>query len=383
VLARLVEPRDDLAGALSAELARLTGVQVPPATWNFAALPKHLRVNYRVLDGGNVVGTGRDLAELRRELRPRLRAMLADAAAGLTRTGLRTWDFGTLPQVFTSAGAGGSPRGSPGGRAEVRGYPALADAGDAVDIRIFDTRAEADAAMRLGTRRLLLITVASGVRSIASRLPLAEKMALSNHPYRGAAAMLDDCAAAAADQVIAAAGGPPWDAAGFARLVEIARDRLAPATARVVESVAQVLSEAQEVSIRLTGAHPVPALEPALADMRAQFAGLIYSGFIAATGSLRLPDLVRYLRAIVRRLDKLAGEQDRDAGRMAVVHRVAEAYQQRLRDLPPEARARADVQAIHWQIEELRVSLFAQVLGTAAAVSEKRVLTAIDALAVR
>ncbi|MBO0823967.1 MAG: ATP-dependent RNA helicase HrpA, partial [Actinobacteria bacterium] len=366
VVARLGEPHGELGAALSAELSRLSGVVVPESAWNFAALPGHLRVNYRVLDGESVVATGRDLDDLREQLRPRLHATVAGAAAdaGLTREGLRTWDFGTLPWVFTSG--------------PVRGYPALADAGDAVDIRIFDTRAEADASMRLGTRRLLLIAVPSGVRSIASRLPMAEKMALSSHPYRGAAAMLDDCASAAVDEIITDAGGPAWDAAGFARLVDTTRDRLAPTTARVVQVVAGVLAEAHEIEISLSGARPVPAVESALADMRAQLGGLIYPGFIAATGSRRLPDLVRYLRAMLRRLDKIAGEPTRDAERMAVIHRVADAYAALLRALPPEGQARADVQAVRWLIEELRVSLFAQVIGTPMTVSEKRVMAAID-----
>jgi ATP-dependent helicase HrpA len=144
--------------------------------------------------------------------------------------------------------------------------------------------------------------------------------------------------------------------------------------------VARVLIEAHDVQIRLSGANPVPALQPALADMRAQFAGLIQPGFIAATGARRLPDLVRYLRAIVRRLDKIAGEQVRDADRMAVVRRVADAYQARLRDLPAQARARPDVATVRWLIEELRVSLFAQVVGTPVPVSEKRVRAAIEGL---
>ncbi len=405
VVARLGAPQGSLADALSAELTRLTGVAVPVPAWDFAGLPPHLRINYEVLDGDVVVADGRDLSELRTRLRPRLRAALDDAAADLTRTGLRTWDFGTLPRVFPADGAApapsaGPPRvfpadgaapapsaGAPGdrpgpaaGTPRLRGYPALVDAGAAVDIRIFDTRADADAAMRPGIRRLLLLTVPSGARSIAARLPIADKMAMSRHPYQSAAALLDDCAAAAADQVIEEAGGPAFDAAGFAALVAAARDRLAPATARVVESVARVLGEAHEVEIRLAGAHPVPVLEPALADMRAQFAGLVYPGFVAATGARRLPDLVRYLRAIVRRLDKLAGEQVRDADRMATVHRAASDYAARLRELPAEARSRPAVQAVRWLIEELRVSLFAQVLGTPVPVSEKRIRAAIAAL---
>ena len=368
-LAALGAPSGDLRDALSAELARLTGVRVPRSAWDVERLPAHLRVTYRVLDGDRVLATGKDLAELRRQLRPELTAVLAEAAAGLTRTGARSWDFGTLPRVFSSG--------------QVRGYPALADTGDAVDVRIFGTEAEANASMRLGTRRLVLIAVPSGVRSIAGRLPMNAKMAMSRHPYAGAAAMLDDCAAAAADQVIEDPGGPAWDAEGFARLVAAARDGLAPATARVLDAVAQILSEAHEVEIRLTGANPVPAVAAALADMRAQFGRLIHPGFISEAGARRLPDLVRYLRGIVRRLDKLAGEQARDAERMAAVHRMTAAYEAMLAELPPADRDLPGPQSIRWLIEELRVNLFAQVLGTSGPVSEKRIMTAIDGLLTR
>ena len=368
-LAALGAPSGDVRDALSAELARLTGVRVPRAAWNVEGLPAHLRVTYRVLDGNRVLATGKDLEELRRQLRPELTAVLAEAAAGLTRTGARSWDFGTLPRVFSTG--------------QVRGYPALADTGDAVDVRIFGTEAEANASMRLGTRRLVLIAVPSGVRSIAGRLPMNAKMAMSRHPYAGAAAMLDDCAAAAADQVIEDAGGLAWDAEGFARLVAAARDGLAPATARALDAVAQILAEAHEVEIRLTGATPVPAVAAALADMRAQFGRLIHPGFISEAGARRLPDLVRYLRGIVRRLDKLAGEQARDAERMAAVHRVTAAYETMLAELPPADRDLPGPQSIRWLIEELRVNLFAQVLGTSGPVSEKRIMTAIDGMLTR
>ena len=367
VLSGLREPGGDLLDAIGARLAQLTGVRVPRSAWDVAGLPAHLRVTYRITDGDRVLATGKDLDDLRRELEPRLSDRLATAAAGLTRTGVRRWDFGTLPEEFSDG--------------QVRGYPALSDTGDAVDVVIFSSRAEADAAMRRGTRRLLLLAVPSGVRSIASRLPMPLKMAMSRHPYAGAAAMLEDCAAAAADEVIAEAGGPPRDAAGFARLTEAGRDQLAPETARVVERVAGILAEAQTVDLQLTGATPVPAVAAALADMRAQFNGLIHAGFISEAGARRLPDVLRYLRGITRRLDRLAGEHARDAERMAVVHRVSAAYEAARRELPPSELSRPDVLAIRWQIEELRVSLFAQVLGTPAPVSEKRIMTALDALA--
>jgi ATP-dependent helicase HrpA len=363
VLSRLGPVQGDLLGALGAELGRIGGVTIPWDAWDLSRLPAHLRMTFRVLDGDQVLASGKDLAALRRQLRPRLEAALSDAASDITRTGLSDWTFGTLPRIFRHG--------------QVRAYPALADAGNTVDVRLFPTAAEASDAMRRGTRRLLLLRVPSGVRSIAGRLPPQAKLALSSHPYPSASALLDDCAACAADFVIAESGGPAWDAAGFARLVDAARSSLAIATADVVEVVTRVLAEAHEVRTRLERAGgPAVALE----DMRAQFSALIYPGFIAETGLRRLPDLVRYLKAIIRRLDKMAESAARDAERMAVVHRVTDAYQQTLRELGEPARSDGDAAAIRWMIEELRVSLFAQALGTPEPVSEKRIRAALDRL---
>ena len=305
VAARLGEPHGSLLDALGAELGRLGGVQIPRDAWDLSRLPAHLRITFRVMDAGQELASGKDLDELRQRLRPRLQTMLTEAASDIIRTGLRDWSIGTLPRVFT--------------RDRVTAYPALADTGDAVDVRLFETEAEASAAMRRGTRRLLLLQVPSGVRSIADRLSNERKLAMSRSPYPGIGALLDDCAACAADQVIADAGGPAWDADGFARLVAAARDALPLATARVVDVAAQVLEAAHEAEIRLQRA-ATPALAAALADARAQFAALIYPGFVSETGLRRLPDLVRYLRAISRRLDTAAQDPGRDADRMAVVH---------------------------------------------------------------
>jgi ATP-dependent helicase HrpA len=367
VLAALGPAHGDLLGALAAELGRMGGVTIPREAWDLSRLPAHLTVTFRVTDSGRVLATGKDLAVLRQELRPRLRAALTEAAGGITRTGLRTWDIGTLPRVFTAG--------------QVRAYPALADAGDSVDVRLFEMEAEASDAMWRGTRRLLLLQVPSGVRSVASRLPVNATLAMSRHPYPSAGALLDDCAACAADQVIADAGGPAWDAGGFARLLEAARSSLPAATAAVVGAVARVLEEAQRAEAAL-GRATSPALAPAAADMRAQLSALIHPGFVAETGSRRLPDLVRYLRAITQRLEKAPADPGRDAERMAVVHRVTDAYRRTLEERAASGRGGADAATLRWMIEELRVSLFAQTLGTPMPVSEKRIVAALDRLTV-
>jgi ATP-dependent helicase HrpA len=365
VTPRLGDPHGSLLDALSRELGRLAGVPVPRDAFDLSRLPAHLRITYRVLDGDQELASGKDLGELRERLRPRLQKMLTGAASDLLRTGLRSWDVGTLPRVFTHD--------------QVTAYPALADTGDAVDVRLFDTEAEAAAAMVTGNRRLLLLQVPTGIRSIADRLPTQRKLAMSRNPYPGIGALLDDCLAAAADQVIADAGGPAWDADGFARLVAQARPALPLATWRAVDLAAQALEAAHEAETRLP-ATPSPVLAAAFADARAQFGGLIYPGFVSETGLRRLPDLVRYLRAISRRLDTVAEDPGRDAARMAAVHRVAGAYEQAVATMPAGRRSAADVQAVRWMIEELRVSLFAQVLGASGPVSEKRILAALDRL---
>jgi ATP-dependent helicase HrpA len=366
VLARLGEPRGDLLAALGAELGRRGGVAIPRDAWDLSKLPAHLRITFRVVDGDQVLATGKDLRALREELRPRLHETLTEAAGGIARSGLTTWDLGSLPRVFAAG--------------EVRAYPALADAGDAVDVRLFGTEAEAAEAMWRGTRRLLLLQVPSGVRSIAGRLPAGAKLALSRHPYPNASALLEDCVACAADEVIVTAGGPAWDAAGFARLLEVARSALPVTTAGMIDAVARALAAAQ-VAEAAAGRATSPALAPALADVRAQLAALIYPGFVGQTGARRLPDLTRYLRAITQRLEKMPAAPGRDAGRMAVVHRVTHAYEQVMAELAASGRSSAEASGVRWMIEELRVSLFAQTLGTPAPVSEQRIQSVLDRLA--
>jgi ATP-dependent helicase HrpA len=365
VLARLGPPHGDLLDALGAELGRMSGVPIPREAWDLSRLPGYLRPTFRVLDSGHVLASGKDLAALRRQLRPRLQQALTEAARGITRSGLRTWDLGALPRVFTDG--------------PVRAYPALADAGDAADVRLFETEAEAAEAMWRGTRRLLLIQVPSGVRSVASELPVDAKLAMSRHPYPSVGALLDDCVACAADQVIADAGGPAWDAAGFRRLLAAARAALPAVTAEVVGNVARALAEAHRAEAGL-GRATSPVLAAAVADMRAQLSALIHPGFVTETGARRLADLVRYLRAITWRLEKAAADPGRDAGRMEIVHRVTEAYRRAEKEGAASGRWDAEARALRWMIEELRVSLFAQTLGTPAPVSEKRILAALDRL---
>jgi ATP-dependent helicase HrpA len=367
VLARIGEsaPDGDIREVLSRELLRLRGTRVPPEAFDLEKIPSHLRITFRIVDHSRVLATGKDLTVLQRQLRPKLRATLSARAGSLTRTGATSWDFGTLPQVFADG--------------DVTAYPALVDTGTAVDVRLFETADAARAAMRAGTRRLVLLGARSPVREIAARLSVAEKLALSHNPHGGVAAMFADCVDCAADGLIADAGGPAWDAAGFAALADKVRSGLHAATWEVVTRAEEILRRAHAVEVRL-GTLRSPVLAPAADDIRAQLRGLVNPGFLTAAGSRRLPALVRYLRAIEHRLDKLADNAGRDAQQMAVVHRAEEQYRAALAALPAPARATEAAREIRWMIEELRVSLFAQSIGTPSPVSERRIRAAIEHL---
>jgi ATP-dependent helicase HrpA len=365
VVARLGEPSGDLRDAIGRELRSLRGVSVPRDAWDLSKLPRHLRITVRVTDSGHVLAEGKDLAELQRELRPRLRAVLSEAAGGITRTGLTSWNIGELPREFRNG--------------SVLAYPALADAGATVDVRLFETPDAARAAMWAGTRRLILLGAPSPVKSIAGRLSTRAKLALSHNPHGGVAAMFADCVTCAADYLMAEAGGPAWDREGFERLSASVRSGLHEVTIEVVTQVEAALRLAHSVGARLEDNYADP-LRPAVADMRAQLSRLIYPGFVAATGYRRLPHLTRYLRGIERRLDKLPENPARDAANMAIAQRAEEAYQQAVADLPAARRSQPDVTEVRWMLEELRVSLFAQTLGTQAPVSENRILAALSRL---
>jgi ATP-dependent helicase HrpA len=348
--------------AIAHELQRLTAVPIPRDAWQLEAVPEHLKATFRVVDeAGTTLAEGKDLAALKRQLRQELRAALSTVAHDIERTGLRDWDFDELPRTVE--------RSRPG--LVVTAYPALVDDGDTVSIRLLDTEAEQRAQMWRGTRKLVLLNTPSPVKQLVRRLPNDAKLTLSNNPHGGVPALLDDCIACAADKLIADAGGPAWHREGFARIRDTVRSGLSDTAYEVITTVHRVLAAKQEVDTRLAGREG-----PAVDDMRSQLNSLVYKGFITATGYRRLPDLIRYVSAIARRLEKLPERPDRDADWMRSVHELLREYQ-RLRDGQPPS---PELRQIRWMIEELRVSYFAQTLGTPYPVSEKRIRRALAEL---
>ena len=260
------------------------------------------------------------------------------------------------------------------------GYPALVDEGDTVALRVLPTEAEQAAAMWAGVRRLLLLGAPSPVKYVSARLDGRAKLALTQNPHGSLAALLADCSAAAVDEILAEAGGPPWDAEGFAKLADRVRAELAERVLELLRAAQQVLAVWGPLTARLDEPVP-PPLRPAYEDVRAQVAGLVGPGFVAGTGRRRLADVRRWLAAAEHRLDRLPGDTARDATRTARVHAVEAELASFVAGLPPARRDTDAVRQLRWMVQELRVNVFAQVLGTPYPVSEQRIYRAMDALA--
>jgi ATP-dependent helicase HrpA len=376
VLARLDPSRgESLTAALQRELGDRNGVHIDAEDWDWSRVPGFLCPTFRVLDdAGTVLATGKNLTALRQRLEPQLQALVAAGAHALERTDLRGWptfdtrEGGTIPDTTESVRDG----------QVVRGFPALVDEGGTVALRVLTDPDAARLAMWRGTRRLVLTEVPPPVKAVLGELSNKAKLALAAAPHPNGAALFADCADAAVDAILAAHGGPARDAAGFAALVRAVRAELPTGLRRVISDVVTILTVAQDVDAALAGAARGPFAD-AVADMRAQYNGLLFPGFVTATGAAQLGQLPRYLRGIARRLERLPADPVRDAARMGTVAQLSREFAQFRATLPMVRRDDPDVREIRWLLEELRVSLFAQTLGTPRPVSEKRILAAMDA----
>ena len=364
-----VPDQGSLLDVLSVRLRDMRGVTIPRDAWDLSRVPGHLLMTFRVLDpDGTVRAEGKDLAALQRQCKPQTREVLAETVPGIERAGLTEWNFGDLPQLQEEDRNG----------YRLKAYPALADERDSVAVRLFDNQTAAQLAMWHGTRRLLRLTLPSPMKPLLAALSSNTKLALGANPYDSVPDLLDDCVRTGLDKLMIDNGGVSWEEAGFQRLRAAVKPELVPTTIDVAEQVAKILTAARRVERSLSGKFAFAQLA-SLQDMKRQLAALVFKGFVSASGWWRLPDLVRYLTAIERRVAKLTQSGDADAVKMAKVHEVEAAYHELVAALP-NAAASPQGQEVRWMCEELRVSYFAQDLGTRYPVSDKRIRAAIQAL---
>ncbi|WP_159611610.1 ATP-dependent RNA helicase HrpA [Glutamicibacter sp. JC586] len=404
---------DDLAESLALVLRRLRGMVVDPAVFDFSALPAHLRFGFTVTDAsGKVLGQGDDLAALQYKFAAANRAALASGvnspgkptapsspsapAKNKTKKSAKgpgnqsaagAWDQQALdhwPQLESSGDTLGDTLPTKVTTTvmgqEITAFPGLNDTGSLVDLTVFRSQVERDAAHRAGVIRLLMLRLPSSAKFVISHLKNAEKLVFTQNPHGSIDKLIADCTMAAVDQLVPEK--LPMNRADFEALYETVRAEQIDTVFTITAVVAKVFGSSTRINKDLKNTKSL-AMFAAVTDIRSQLEQLIYPGFIAATGAANLMRLPRYMQGIEVRLEKLrGGALTRDSQALVLIQKLEDEYDTALNKVPQGARVPAMLAQVKWMLEEMRISLFAQELGTAYSVSEKRIRKAMkDGLA--
>ncbi len=366
-LAAVAPGEEPLLDALERYLRATTGVVVPREAWSWDRVEDHLKPTFRVVDGdGTEAARGKLLEELKAPLRPQFERALAEVAsdAGVTTSGETSWTFGPIPDSLTHTRAGH----------EVRAYPGLVDEGDTVGLAVFGSEDEALSRHRLGVLTLVKLgsgsTTGATVKAALTSLSNTQRLALAASPYASVTDLAEDVVSAIVVDVIEARP-VVRDAAAFADLGRAAVVSEEQLRAALVE-VGSVL-DAWRITDRVLRGRAEMQQLPALSDLSAQLERLIYPGFIADAGLTRLRHYPRYLAAMQLRRERLPGQVTKDRAWQDQVVGLQDAYLHQVAALPPGRPPGEQLRRARWLLEEFRVSLWAQQLGTAEAVSDQRV----------
>ncbi|PIE36826.1 MAG: ATP-dependent RNA helicase HrpA [Gammaproteobacteria bacterium] len=349
-LVEALEPTNEpLCTALSRQLRRMSGVEVPRDAWDTSVLLDHLVMRYEIIDGeGRVLAVGRDLAALQAQFADAVEeSLLHFGDDSIERDAVTDWNFGDLPESMDIEKAG----------LTLKAYPALEARKDGtVGIRLFATSEAAAAAMPRGLRRLCQIMLRDDLRYLQRGLPDIDVLALRFAPVAGKEVLVNDIIDASFDEAFIREGDWPRTREDFMTRFEAGRQTLKDTAVTISAVLMQVFEQHRQVAKRLGGTD---------------------------TGLARLRRLPVYFQAIGRRLDAIDRSPEKDRRRRAEFLPVWE----RFRKLPREREGDADYarerRELRWAFEELRVSLFAQELGTREKVSVSRLEQRVEAMARR
>ncbi|MDH4581176.1 ATP-dependent RNA helicase HrpA [Pseudomonas sp. BN415] len=364
-LAKLVFAQGSLPESLGRELQRMTGARVPEEAWVEAAaqLENHLKMNLEVVDArGKFLGEGRDLVEITARFAEASQAALAIPQAQKEQKPVEAKGFAQVAEKTQQKVAGLS----------MTVYPALVEEGGSVKESRFPTQAEADWQHRRALQRLLLQQLAETAKFLRGKLPGLTDLGLLYRDMGRVDALVEDILLASLDScILDGEASLPRDGAALASLAEKKRGAWAEHAERLARLTLEILKLWHGLQKRFKGRIDL-AQAVALNDIKAQLANLVYPGFVRETPAEWLKELPRYLKAIEQRFDKIAAQLQRDRVWSGEIAGYWEQYRARLAKHAQEGKRDPELVLYRWMLEEYRVSLFAQQLGTRMPVSDKR-----------
>jgi ATP-dependent helicase HrpA len=352
-----------LTDAMAAVLERVTGVSVTSDAWRIEQLPAHLQMRFCVVDEhGEALISSRDPGALHRSVADE-HLDLGPAAATDEPSGKvsKEWTFGTLACTEQVQRGG----------VLMTAYPALAVCEDGVGVRLYTTPAEADAAMRAGLESLVRLHCSRRFKQLTRALPGIDVMCLQYRTLGSCSELRQDLVTAILRQAFFDREVLPRDKTGFDALVNRGLVRVADAVERLCPLVQEILTLFHELN-RGTKTTVAPAMIPLYSDLRSQLDQLVHAGFVASVPQRWLESYPRYLRGMTLRLEKLRLDPGRDRQRLQRVAPHWRSLLEKLADANTRGALDPALERYRWLLEEFRISVFAQELGTAVPVSEKR-----------
>ena len=373
--------------ALARYLERTRGVSVPRDAWSQArlrrALPAHLLMRFRITSrDGAVLGGGRRLDEIERRLvgPPRRAGGVAPDRGGRGDRGYTAWTFGAVPvEAENRAGDGSGVV-----------FPALCDVGSGVVIEHYQARGPAERSHFRGLVRLFTLALRREARASLRALPGIDELCLVYAMIASAPDWVDapagpagcpapgtsaeacrDLVERTVARIFVAPAGEVRERSRFEAALAASRGEFAGGLTAAVDGGLSILRAARVVR-RLIDAPDLHAPAESLADARRQLDGLVHHGFLAATPDYAFASLPRYLEALRVRLEKLRRGGANDSRRLAEILPLQQRLEWRVRDTRARGRRDAELARHRWMLEEYRVSVFAQELGTAFSVSRKK-----------
>lgn len=366
---RLIPFEGPLTQQLADVLRELGGHGINASDFQPDKLPEHLRMNYAAIDKrGTIIDSDRNLAALRERQAGHIKSSVSRVSRTAESTAVSEWTddtLGTVDKTVTTTVDGH----------EVTAYPALVATKDGVELKVHPTKAAADAAMVTTTLTLLMREISVSTAQMVKGLPLQQRVAVDSYPHGGADGLVNDARVAAIRDLMLEAGGPVRSPEAFSELKDTVKPQVPGRVRQSIVSIAPGLAEYSNLRAELSQWDG-----PAIDDMEKQLNFLLPPNAITVHGATHLRHLPRYIQAMRIRLEDMSLDPDRDADRQAEVDNAKAYLANRLRNLPAGREKTREVKDIHWMIEELRVSLFAQRLGTAHAVSLRRIQKAVDKL---
>lgn len=360
-----------LLSALAKELQRMSGVRLSPEDWDSFSLPPHLTMRFSVVGSSGVqLRSGRDLEELKSAYIDVVEdSLLKFSDNSIEKESVTDWNFGDLPLSIDIEKSGMT----------LQGFPALQATDEGVGIKMFATEAAARSAMPLGVRALYKQVLKDEIKYLQRKLPDINVLSLRFTPFGSKQALINDIINAAIDETFINHHELPRTRDSFLSSLQANRAQLVSVAGRFCEMLGQSFEHHRHVAKRLEGSLSLSWIEPAT-DLKDQISSLIFPGFVAATGSERLNRLPVYFQAMSKRLDAIDMSPDKDRRRRAEFLPVWESFKQlpETRDENPDYRQRH--RELRWLFEELRVSLFAQELGTREKVSVSRLENRVEEL---